>query len=181
MGVPTFFARKPPAQGPEPWQGPASSPLRVDRVAFLAHLPRFLLRGELAWSILPGKPHGQRERSDRAPMPTLCASQFMLHSPPRQACLEEVGRPERFPRSLLSVWGVTSRLVSAGEGDHAQSSTDPTSRGDGSHVLPAWWLCAGGTRVGPCAGWAAVGCDHRLWFPTAARSPRGCTPVLQRA
>ena len=33
----------------------------IDRVAFLSHLPRFLLRGELAWSILPGKPHGQRE------------------------------------------------------------------------------------------------------------------------
>ncbi len=81
----------------------ASSPRRVDRVAFLSHLPRFLLRGELAWSILPGKPHGQRERSDHAPMPTLCVSQFMLHSPPRQACLEEVGRPERFPRSLLFV------------------------------------------------------------------------------
>ncbi len=42
-----------------------------------------LLRGKLAWSILPGKPHGQRERSDHAPMPTFCASQFMLHSPPR--------------------------------------------------------------------------------------------------
>src|SRR5260370_38857551 len=81
---------------------------------------------------------------------------------PRQACLEEVGRPERFPRSLLSVWGVTSRLVSAGEGDHAQSSTDPTSRGDGSHVLPAWWLCAGGTRVGPGSGWAARERDQRL-------------------
>jgi len=145
-GVPTFFPRKIPAKVPKRLQWPVPSPLRVDRVAFLSHLPRFLLRAELAWSILPGKPHGQRDRSDHAPMPTLCASQFMLHSPPRQACLEEVGRPERFPRSLLSLWGVTSRLVSAGAGDHAHSSPDPTSRGDGSHVLPAWWLCAGGGK-----------------------------------
>src|SRR5216684_656836 len=119
-----------------------------------------------------GKPHCQRERSVHTPMPMLYASQLILHRPSRQTCREEAGRLERFPRSLLSVWGRTSRLISSGEGDHVHSSTDPASRGDGSHVLPAWWLCAGGTRVGPCAGWAAVGGDHRLWFPTAARSPR---------
>src|SRR6266446_8499821 len=116
-----FFPAQSPLRSRSPDRGQHPPRYVLIVCAFLSHLPRLLLRGELAWSILPGKPHGQRERSDHAPMPTLCASQFMLHSPPRQACLEEVDRPERFPRSLLSVWGVTSRLVSTGEGDHAHS------------------------------------------------------------
>src|SRR5713226_6086311 len=95
-----------------------------------------------------------------------------LHPDSRQTCREEAGRLERFPRWLLSVWGRTSRLISSGEGDHVHSSTDPASRGDGSHVLPAWRLCAGDPLARPGADRAGVGGDRRLWLPPAARPPR---------
>src|SRR6266446_8770 len=99
-----FFPAQSPLRSRSPDRGQHPPRYVLIVCAFLSHLPRLLLRGELAWSILPGKPHGQRERSDRAAHAnSLRIPVHAAQSPPRQAGLEEVGRPERFPRSLLSV------------------------------------------------------------------------------